>query len=522
MASEAEAPLISHREDESEDEFHPELTDAEDETTEWPAGRPGFFIWILTLSAGISGLLFGCKYTTFLKLSLTRLLTSLQDDTGVISATLVSVGTSLSGRALNSLDKSVITSCTALFALVASPISSILADRFGRKPVILLSDLLFVFGALVQALSFTVSGMVVGRSIVGAAVGAASFVTPLYIAELAPPTYRGRLVTMNVLSITMGQVVAYVIGWIFAEHGDPSTGWRWMVGLGALPAALQCALLLFMPETPRWLVRAGKSTTARLVIERTLGSGLASDRVVNSVVKDIEMEIREEQGRTASLANGDKSGATWLQGWRELHGLPKNRRALIIACLLQGLQQLCGFNSLMYFSATIFTILGFSMPTLTSLTVAATNFAFTVLALFLIDRIGRRRILLYSIPFMVGGLLLSAFGFSSIKLPSGETNSPSSTPAAVEGAPPMPSRNAAIVILISIMIYVASYALGLGNVPWMQSELFPLNVRSLGSGLATATNWSANFIIGLTFLPLTTGLTLEEATCLLENGWGVR
>ena len=185
----------------------------------------------------------------------------------------------------------------------------------------------------------------------------------------------------------------------------------------------------------------------------------------------------------------------------------------------------------MYFSATIFTLVGFNSPTLTSLTVAVTNFIFTLAALVLIDRIGRRRILLYSLPFMVGGLLLAAFGFS-LRTPGTE--------------------NGAAIILASIMLYVAAYAMGLGNVPWMQSELFPLAVRSLGSGVATATNWGANFIIGLTFLPLmdalspswtfvlyagictvglgliwriypeTSGLSLEEATALLENGWGVR
>ncbi|KAI2611090.1 general substrate transporter, partial [Hypoxylon fragiforme] len=528
MANAVDTPLISHQEDDTADDTQSEISDAEDTVIEWPAGRPGLFIWLLTLSAGISGLLFGY-------------------DTGVISATLVSVGTSLSGRALTSLDKSVITSCTSLFALAASPISSVLADFFGRKPVILLSDLLFVLGAVVQALSYSVSNMVLGRSIVGIAVGAASFVTPLYIAELAPPTYRGRLITMNVLSITLGQVVAYVIGWIFAEHGDPSTGWRWMVGLGALPAALQCALILFMPETPRWLVKAGRSTEAGRIVQKTLGSDKTSYRLVDSVVKGIEREIREEQGRAELTDNGGKHR---FQGWHELLSVPRNRRALIIACLLQGLQQLCGFNSLMYFSATIFTMLGFPIPTLTSLTVAATNFVFTVLALFLIDQIGRRRILLYSIPFMVCGLLLAAFGFSSIKLPSGDASLGDHVPATDDMSSPS-SQNAAVIILISIMIYVASYALGLGNVPWMQSELFPLGVRSLGSGLATATNWIANFIVGLTFLPLmelmspsvtfslyglvcafgwfaiwkiypeTAGLTLEEATCLLENGWGV-
>ena len=197
----------------------------------------------------------------------------------------------------------------------------------------------------------------------------------------------------------------------------------------------------------------------------------------------------------------------------------------------------------MYFSATIFTLVGFSSPTLTSLTVAVTNFLFTLVALGLIDRIGRRRILLLSIPFMILGLLFAAFGFSFLSLGDEPTNKPPKT--GTQGA-------AAVIILISIMTYVASYAVGLGNVPWMQSELFPLAVRSLGSGIATAVNWSANFVIGLTFLPMmdtlspswtfilyaaicgggyllvwriypeTTGLSLEEATALLETGWGRR
>jgi MFS transporter, SP family, solute carrier family 2 (myo-inositol transporter), member 13 len=153
-------------------------------------------------------------------------------------------------------------------------------------------------------------------------------------------------------------------------------------------------------------------------------------------------------------------------------------------------------NSLMYFSATIFMLVGFSNPTLTSLTVAVTNFLFTLAALVLIDRIGRRRILLYSIPFMVLGLLLAAFGFSFLKLSQAGAEAQLSA-----------NQEAASLILVSIMVYVASYALGLGNVPWMQSELFPLAVRSLGSGLATGTNWGANFIVGLTFLPLMEALS---------------
>jgi len=194
----------------------------------------------------------------------------------------------------------------------------------------------------------------------------------------------------------------------------------------------------------------------------------------------------------------------------------------------------------MYFSATIFQMLGFAIPTLTSLTVAGTNLVFTALALAVIDRVGRRRVLLWSIPVMIAGLLLSAYGFSRVHLPA-------------TLAEPAADRGAARLILGSMMMYVAAYAVGLGNVPWMQSELFGLGARGLGGGLATATNWAANFVVGLTFLPLlgaltpsgtftlyaavcaaglalvarfypeTAGLSLEEAATLLEgDGWGVR
>lgn len=271
------------------------------------------------------------------------------DDTGVISATLVSIDTSLSNRLLTSFDKSIITSATALFALLISPFSSLLADRLGRKRIILYADLLFVAGALLQAVSHSVLMMVIGRSIVGAAIGAASFVTPLYIAELAPAAHRGRLVTMNVLFVTGGQVVAYLVGWAFAEFGGKGSGWRWVVGLGAAPAALQCGLVLLMPETPRWLVKAGRIDEARGVVRKVAGVKTAREASVTAdlVLRDIEAEVREEeeaqQARRRSSKRGNENPL--LDGWDELLSVRRNRRALTIACMLQGLQQFCGFVS---------------------------------------------------------------------------------------------------------------------------------------------------------------------------------
>jgi SP family myo-inositol transporter-like MFS transporter 13 len=206
----------------------------------------------------------------------------------------------------------------------------------------------------------------------------------------------------------------------------------------------------------------------------------------------------------------------------------------------------------MYFSATIFTILGFESPTLTSLSVAMTNLVMTCVALLLIDRVGRRRILLWSIPIMAFGLLLCSLGFIFITLPSDlNSENPSSTATAYDDIP-LSERTAPMLVLASIMLYVGSYALGLGNVPWMQSELFPLNVRSMGSSISTSTNWGANFVVGLSFLPMmefltppwtftvyalicifgwfcirhiypeTKGLSLEDTGALLADGWGVK
>ncbi|KAL4984535.1 general substrate transporter [Aspergillus falconensis] len=476
-----------------------------------PKHSSGRFIWYLTFSAGISGLLFGY-------------------DTGVISSTLVSIGSNLSNRPLTTLDKSLITSCTSLFALMASPLAGILADRLGRKRVILFADILFIVGSFIQAATGKVWGMILGRSIVGLAVGSASLVTPLYISELAPSDARGRLVTVLSLFITGGQVVAYTVGWLFSYIGG---GWRWMVGLGMLPAVFQLIIVVALPETPRWLVQAGYEGKAHNILSKVY----QHDPTAKQTLRDIQQEVAEEEDLS--------KGAGFKQRAHDLFKIGGNRRALTIAVMLQALQQLCGFNSLMYFSATIFSLLSFSSPTLTSLSVALTNFLFTLLAFVYIDRIGRRRILLYSIPVMVISLFVCALTFCSVQLPKASPESQARQATADSSVLPL-------VILLCLTVYTAAYAFGLGNVPWQQSELFPLNVRSLGSALATATNWGSNFVVGLTFLPMMellspslvfalygvvgivgwfgvraiypemSGLDLEDVKALLADGWGVR
>ena len=483
----------------------------------------GRVVWLVTLSAGISGLLFGY-------------------DTGVISATLVSIGRDLDNHPLTTLDKSLVTAITSFFALLCAPQTGYLADKYGRRFVILVGNLLFITGAIIQAVSTSVWVMVVGRAIVGAAIGYASCATPLYITELSPAQMRGRLVTIQSLFITGGQVLAYIVGWGLSYAAN---GWRWMVGLGAVPALLQLFLLTRMLETPRWLVKSNYQQRARTVLGQVYAGVPESSRLktVETVLSSIETEIAKEEGQPGASEVGSAAanpvGANFKHTLQRLLHVPGNRRALTIACMLQGLQQLCGFNSLMYFSATIFAMVGFTSPIGASLSIALTNFVFTVFAFNYIDTVGRRKILLRSIPFMVIGLAVCGVAFLFIYT-SDETH------VYYGNGSPWPP-----LLLLSMILYVAAYAIGLGCVPWQQSELFPLQVRSLGSGLATATNWSSNFVIGISFLPSmaaigptltfwiyalictigwvgvykiypeTAGLELEGIGALLKDGWGV-
>lgn len=346
------------------------------------------------------------------------------------------------------------------------------------------------------------------------------------------------------LFLTGGQVVAYVIGWLLSSLPG---GWRWMVGLGAVPALIQLLIILFLPETPRWLARANQMDTARQILRRVYGDAeIGNKLLVEQILHGIRSEIHEEEEETRKPVAASTTTGSLPQNWASLFQIGYNRRALTIACMLQGLQQLSGFNSLMYYSATLFSMLSFSSPTSTSLSVAVTNFLFTLLAFTLIDRIGRRRILLYSVPVMTTALLLCALAFYALNLnlsANTNDNSESTNPTNSAGS---------LLIVLALTVYTASYACGIGTIPWQQSELFPLSVRSLGSALATATNWASNFMIGLTFLPLMqsispgwtfvlyaavcgagwvsvwliypemSGLGLEDVRGLLAEGWGVR
>lgn len=213
-------------------------------------------------------------------------------------------------------------------------------------------------------------------------------VSQLYIAEVAPAKYRGRMISLDNMSITGGQLISYGIG---AALAHVSQGWRVMVGLGAVPAIILCCLLPFCPESPRQLIYHGKHEEAAIVIQKIFPHG--TEEQVKHKVRHIAGHVAEAQ----ALKEG--KGQLWLL--KQLYVVPGNLRALISACGLMAISQLGGFNSLMYYSSTLFALVGFSNPVAVGTIIAGTNFFFTWVNLMVVDRFGRRRILLSTMWGMV-------------------------------------------------------------------------------------------------------------------------
>ncbi|TFK32166.1 general substrate transporter [Crucibulum laeve] len=472
--------------------------------------RTTWFVWILVMCSTISGLLFGY-------------------DTGVISGALVTIGSDLGPETLSNGQKEFITSATTLGALLGGLVAGVLSDWTGRRLVLAIADVIFIGGALAQAVCHDVWSMIGGRFLIGVGVGLAACIAPLYIQELSPTRLRGRMVVLNVVMITLGQVIAYAIGaGFFHVHG----GWRWMVGLGAVPAALQVAFLFFLPESPRILVRRGNKEAAHAIMTKIYAH--AKPEEVDLKVKVLQAAVQRSIEITQRT--------TFIQRFKSMIFDPVNRRALIVGCGMQAFQQLCGFNTLMYYSATLFKEIGFDQPTAVGLIVSGTNFIFTLIALKWIDHIGRRKIMIWSAPGMVVGLTLASIAFHFMTKKTGGN--------LIDGTDY--SKTWSAIVLLSMILFVASYATGLGNVPWQQGELFGLEVRGIGTSLATATNWAGNLLIGSTYLslmakitpsgafgfyaglcllgwlfvlacfPETAGLSLEEVKMVFRNGFGIR
>jgi sugar porter (SP) family MFS transporter len=377
-------------------------------------------------------------------------------DTGVISGALlflhVSFGT------LSSFDKELVTSMLLVGAAVGAMGSGRLADMIGRRSVILITAAVFVVGVLGAAFSPTFWFLVVTRFVIGLAVGSASMAVPLYISEVAPPRVRGALVSFNQLALTAGILGSFLVDYALSSSAD----WRLMFGLATIPGVLLFIGMLTQAESPVWLVTHGRIAAARKVLVR-----------VRSADHDIDGEIDD----ITSLSNRSAS-------YRELLA-PDVRKLVVVGVLLAVFQQVTGINTVIYYAPTLLHHAGFgnSASLLANVGNGIVNVGMTIVAIWLIDKVGRRVLLLGGTVGMAIALFVVAVTFAV----SGNTL----------------GRTASIVAVVSLVTYTGSFAIGLGPVFWLLiSEIYPARIRGKSMSIATMANWGANFVVAVSFLTL--------------------
>jgi sugar porter (SP) family MFS transporter len=337
-----------------------------------------------------------------------------------------------------------------------------LSDRYGRRRILMVSALLFALSAVGASLPRNLSEFMGARFVGGLAIGVASVLAPLYIAEVSPARTRGRLVSLNQMAIVSGILLAYLVNWSLSFTGPQ--GWRWMFLSAAVPSVAFLVALFFVPESPRWLTEVGRGDEAMNVLARVNGRSQGW-----LIYEEIRAAIAEESGTLAELF------------------APGHRRALGLAVAMAILQQITGINTVLFYGAVIFKEqVGGQSDTSAigaNVIVGLVNFLTTIVALWVIDRLGRRALLLVSSGIM--GLCQAALGAAFLLHP---------VPVSL--------------VLGIMLLCVASFAVGLGPGVWVVlAEIFPTRIRGRAMSIATVSLWIACVALTLTFLSLAKALT---------------
>ncbi|WP_240434573.1 sugar porter family MFS transporter [Streptomyces sp. YIM 130001] len=376
-------------------------------------------------------------------------------DTGVIAGALLYIRDELG---LTPLAEGFVVSSLLVGAMAGATAAGRLADSLGRRRVGMAAAVAFSVGALAAGFAPDVILLVAARVLLGLGVGAASVVVPLYLSEMASTHIRGAVSSLNQLMITVGIFVAYVTNALLA----PAEAWRWMLGLAIVPSLVMLAGLIVMPETPRWLLRNGREKEAREVLARTRGA----DQV------DAELaEIRQVEDASKERAGLREVFAPWL------------RPALVVGVGLAILNQVVGINTIIYYAPTTLTNVGFSdsAAIYANTGIGAINMAMTLVAIWLIDKVGRKRLLLSGAVCMCTSLTVLAA--TSLLLPE-----------------PDGMGVVGMVTLVCLGAFIVSFSASWGAVCWVViSEVFPLHVRGAAVGFCTMLLWAANFVVSLSF-----------------------
>lgn len=381
-------------------------------------------------------------------------------DTGIISGALLQITKDFE---IEEDWKQVIAASILLGAVIGALTCSYLSERWGRKKTLLMLAAIFAVGAVGCAVAPNPLLLSIGRLVLGFAVGGATQTAPMYVAELAPPKYRGRLVLCFQIAIGVGIVIATIVGAL------ESIPWRWSIGAACIPAVLMLVLLLRLPESPRWLVKHDLRDRAREVLERVRPSGY-----------DFDGEVEE----MAALAREEEKAKT--RGWSGLRA-KWVRPALILGCGIAIFTQLSGIEMIIYYSPTILTDNGFSESVALQVSVAlgVSYLVAQLVGLSIIDKVGRRRLTLIMIPGAALSLLVLGWLFVS-------GNS---------------GRGSVPFIIACLVVFMLFNAGGLQLMGWLTgSETYPLAVRPAGTAAQSAALWGTNLLITLTLLSLISGI----------------
>ena len=400
-------------------------------------------------------------------------------DTGVISGALPFLKESWG---LTTGQQELVTTAVLVGAVLGALGSGRITDIVGRKKVIIVTSLIFALGSILTGAAPDMWFLAFSRVVLGIAIGISSFAVPLYISEISPVKARGALVSSFQLMITIGIVASYFSDLAFADESNPFS-WRWMFYVGVFPAIILFVGMLFLPETPRFLIGKGKDEEGKKVLEK-----VEDPEIVEEAFSKIKEEIALEQ---QSVGFAELFSKTW-------------RIPLMISIGIMFVQQFVGINTVIYYAPTLFLIAGFEgarAAITATVSVGIVNVLSTVVAMFLIDKIGRRK--LYFIGLTGIMISLAALGmFFFMKDSLGE--------------------NLRFVIVGTVLIYIVFFAISLGPLGWLIiSEIFPLKIRGVGMSVGALSNWFFNGIVAFTFLKLAwlfTGDGMEITNKVMKDG----